>query len=855
MMSSRNRLNRWALVCIAAGCVLRFAGLTRGASDFVLPEQTRTGVEQAFYHFHPDEGTVIRAALALDSPFHPPITVYGLLPLYLARGVLEVAAGWGKGEWADLDSLWTQRRIYYAMRSLSALLASATVGLVWLLGRRVFGERTALLGTLFVAVAPLAIQQAHFFTVDGVFVGTTLVSFLALLTALATRRYAAYVVAGALVGVAGAARLNGLLLVLLQGHLQTADERIWRSLLDRRLWAAGLSGLLALVFLQPYLVTDPGVLWRSEEINDFAFALQIARGKILRLWSLVDVHTIPYWHYWTHLWPLGVGWPLTVAFALGVGYALRRRTIPETLMVSWCVLYFLTIGGLHTKYVRYLLPLLPFLCLLVAHLCAGIWRWNRYLGGVITGGLVLYTSLYGLAFARIYQREDSRIQAARWVAAQVPAGARIGVEGGCFSLQSLISEARHAKRPLQVSTLFGSRGYLSCRTAVDYLQEQVRELDYIAVVDVNRYQQFTAVPELYPVAAAFYRRLWDEELGFILLKRFKVYPALWGLEFRDDGVEPSFIGYDHPAVLIFKRADPVLFERSWKNWRGEMTADDSCIDGALHRVAALFAAQEWEAALDAIQLILRRHPEMKGIHFIEAAIHRHLGDSAKETAAFRNYLSGFDEGGAPYVKPWASSMSLADLGLPDLAMASLLGGVEMSVDFPPFARREMARSYIDLGRLLHRRDQEVFASQVYQLATKICPESETYRRIGEVLDGQGALEAASHAYRRALQLASDHVAARANLGRNLYLQGDLPAAAEQFQRVLERGKNSAALFYLGLVYLVQGQEAEAEEIFTQAMAEFGPVEGVRVGVVSELRERVRRREVKLEFLNAFWPEP
>jgi hypothetical protein len=71
---------------------------------------------------------------------------------------------------------------------------------------------------------------------------------------------------------------------------------------------------------------------------------------------------------------------------------------------------------------------------------------------------------------------------------------------------------------------------------------------YIALVDVNRAQQFAAVPDLTPTATAFYQRLLAGELGYRVMARFKTYPSLLGITFRDDAAEPSFIGYDHPAV-------------------------------------------------------------------------------------------------------------------------------------------------------------------------------------------------------------------------------------------------------------------------------------------------------------------
>ena len=69
--------------CLMLGTGLRFVGLTRGISDF---DPSRQSDQQTFYHFHPDEETLIRAALVLESSCAPPMTAYGLLPLYMLRG-------------------------------------------------------------------------------------------------------------------------------------------------------------------------------------------------------------------------------------------------------------------------------------------------------------------------------------------------------------------------------------------------------------------------------------------------------------------------------------------------------------------------------------------------------------------------------------------------------------------------------------------------------------------------------------------------------------------------------------------------------------------------------------------------
>jgi hypothetical protein len=147
---------------------------------------------------------------------------------------------------------------------------------------------------------------------------------------------------------------------------------------------------------------------------------------------------------------------------------------------------------------------------------------------------LFFKALQGLVFAQTYAEEDPRIQAARWLAQEVPAAAKIGLEKGAFTLHKLLAGERTTD--LNILHLFYTGPYMLCAQRVDYMQERAAKLDYIAVIRANRHRQFTAVPELYPVVADFYRRLVDGKMGY-----------------REVAHDPSFTGYDHPTVLVFQR--------------------------------------------------------------------------------------------------------------------------------------------------------------------------------------------------------------------------------------------------------------------------------------------------------------
>ena len=117
------------------------------------------------------------------------------------------------------------------------------------------------------------------------------------------------------------------------------------------------------------------------------------------------------------------------------------------------------------------------------------------------------------------------------------------------------------------------------------LREQLEEVDYIAIVDANRYSQFTAAPRAVPVFAAFYEQLVAGELGYERIRRFKRYPALGPVVFRDDGAEPSFLGYDHPAVLLFALREGMTPEEALEPLERRLQRLEGCPDRSLEEAS------------------------------------------------------------------------------------------------------------------------------------------------------------------------------------------------------------------------------------------------------------------------------
>ncbi|MBI2502139.1 MAG: glycosyltransferase family 39 protein [Candidatus Latescibacteria bacterium] len=781
-----------AALCLLLGAGLRLAGLMRDLSDFVLPVPEAAGMARVFYQFHPDEETLVRAGLKLDDPLSPPLTAYGTAPMYLVRGLLELVSI-GRGP-LDLDAPRDRPLIFLSARLLSVALSCLSLGLLFALGRRCWDVPVACLALFLAAVAPIGVQQAHFYTIDGLFTCLSLAIFyLALRVAEQEKRWH-YLLCGALIGACGAVRFNGLLLggVLLAAHLQaaplqTGERRLqWvrRRRGHRDLCLAGLAAAGVLLALEPFLLFSPELLSQVSTTDDLAYSLQVARGQLLSPWSLADLHTLPYLHYWTHLWPLGVGWPLTVVFLCSLGHALWRRRLPGLLALGWVVVGFALIGGLHTKHLRYLLPLFPFCCLLGADLLVWLSRWSprwQWAGWALSALVAGYTAFYGLAFVRIYLVEDSRIQAARWLAQHAPQGSAIGVEHGGFSLRELIVRPRHRQQLLNEGTLFGTHGYLSCASLQRYLAERLRYADYVVITDVNRYRQYLGAPEFYPAMAEFYRRLVAGQLGFTLVQRFKVYPALLGIAFRDDEAEPSFLGYDHPAVFILEQQQD--FAAVWERWAPE--ADPRCPDQQVRAAASALAAGDLQGALQQLAALRQSHPETRYSALIEAFIHHQQNQDDLERMALKRYVWGYgDLAHAAQFLPWAAAVSLMDADLDGLALQALADGYRRRASLKPVFLQTMADSYIDVAQVFYLQSNQEYARQVYQFSAQIQPRPLACNALGVFAYNARNYPEARAWWEQSLQLDSTQAEVHKNLFRASYLAQDYSRALHHLESAL-----------------------------------------------------------------------
>jgi 4-amino-4-deoxy-L-arabinose transferase-like glycosyltransferase len=561
---------------VLAGLAVRFYGLGWG-----LP-----------YHFHSDEFLLAASAEKLRTTpsvaqlirQEPRFYLYPPVLMYLNIGLVSASTLFRPFDHSDPASL---KLFYLLARGIVATFSLATVILLFFLGSRLYSRKTGLLAAFFMAFTVLHVRDSHFFCTD-----VPMTFFLVLILYLCAdivekNDLKTYLRTGIATGIALATKQTALLVipVILAAHLIS----IWRgrghSLPERRPALFSRSSLkkLAVVLgitILSFLIANPFVVMNPAQFLARSLkTFEYVKGANQPQWSFQFTGaTAGYW--FTNLLYYAMGPALEILCLLGTLWALWKRKWTDGLVLSFMAIYFVSLGFGYMKFIRYAIPLLPFLCLLGARLAAELYEIvkTRALRFLLTAGVILVGALsvfYTLAYLNIYKQDDVRIQASRWIQENIPRGSTIAYNISYdtplfgdmflhpqfydiytvgFGQDYFIKNDFYTLKALNFFT-YASESLNPPDTFRKYIRERLADADYI-VMGNEHSEQYAFRPREYPAVVQFFHRLYAEKLGFRLVRTFAVQPALLGMSIDDDRSELTFRLFDHPKVRIFRRVGP-----------------------------------------------------------------------------------------------------------------------------------------------------------------------------------------------------------------------------------------------------------------------------------------------------------
>ena len=463
--------------------------------------------------------------------------VYGALPP-LANGVTARLVGA-----ASLPG------IVHAGRVLVVLLDLVSLVLLWALARRLGGARAGTVAAALWATCGPAIQQSRFATVDVW--GTTAVLAVAWVTVGRCPSWRRLLAAGALAGVAGVCRPNLAAVVLMPAAAVALEW--YRNRNDG--WRRGAGALLQLAGVgSATLVTlkllDPGLFAAT-------FSLFPNPARLSALWQLGDIVAgrgqYPPNLQWadrravldplTNLLLWGTGPLLGVAVLAGCGRALRRLLLGEggwLPILAWCLPQ---AGWQLTRFVCSVRHLHSLLALGVV--AAAVWLtrgrpWLRWT-------TLATTAIWGLCWTGVALGEPTRLQASRWLVANLPAGSVVTAEYWDDALPLAgFGEERFQVRWLRVFEP-------DTPAKREELLATLAAADAVVLASQRGVGSICRVPDAYPLTSEFYHLLFSGALGFDLAATFQRRLGVGSLSLSDLGAEEALSVYDHPPVWVFRK--------------------------------------------------------------------------------------------------------------------------------------------------------------------------------------------------------------------------------------------------------------------------------------------------------------
>ncbi len=364
-----------------------------------------------------------------------------------------------------------------AARFVAVAIGLCGVGATWWLGRRAYGTGAAIVGAAAVAVATTHVAYSRMAVTDVLLT-------LAITCALALAVEGRIEWAGLAVGLAASAKYPGAIAAV---PVVVAGWGRWRAL-----------GRAAALAVAGFALTSPFVLIHAGEAwGDVSRVQRLARAG----WLGFENDPVTPVAYLDRLWE-ATG-PLLLVAVVGVVAALVRRTRTDLVLLSFAVVYWLTLMPQQAHFDRYVLPLVPVLAVLAGSVRAAV---------PVALVALLLPLAWSAADARELTRTDTRVRADAWVAANVPRSDRIAADPSTLPLPGRNVVRLELPGPGRLSDPERDLARLR-RQGVEWV-----------IVSGAVTDRVLAAPDTYPREALFYA-----QLGHTLEPAFGVFPEEPGL--------------------------------------------------------------------------------------------------------------------------------------------------------------------------------------------------------------------------------------------------------------------------------------------------------------------------------------
>ena len=384
-------------------------------------------------------------------------------------------------------------------RAVSAILQTGIIGLLFLTGRKLKGERVGFLAAVIGTFSAGLIQASHFLTVESLigFFGLAILFCLLNYENEGGRKNIWLLIAAVTLGLGIGTKVSFILFSLpFFSHKRPG--------LFKKAWPL----LMPIVVVLIFFLTNPFILAKFQDVKStLQYETNVAMGKMPVFYTRQFIGTVPGWFQLIQVFPFITGWLFVPFILLGLfvtcvkdGPSHGRRTV--LLMTVFSSLF--SFLPMWAKWTRYVVQVLPILILISA--IGADWLWEKGKTGKAVVILLIISFLpQFFSVMKVYGSPDNRLTAADWAAVNIPKTAKIFTEG--MDLGIIPFNPIHG----ETITLFNFYELDEDKTG----QKQIalntlnNENEYFISVSKRVYGNSLRSPDKFPASADFYRRLFD----------------------------------------------------------------------------------------------------------------------------------------------------------------------------------------------------------------------------------------------------------------------------------------------------------------------------------------------------------
>jgi hypothetical protein len=484
--------------------------------------------------FHPDETASLESSISILNQDQflrpgPEALGNGSMQFYIAAIIFKIGSVFGIFKIPPTNAK-ELANLYFAGRILTILMSAAVIYLTFLITKSSFGLNIALLSSFLLASIPAIVVSSHYFRSEIPALFWILLTFYFSIRIFNTKNTKYYVWAAISAGFATSTKYNSIFVVLLilATHIMSLPKKkrnLMSYFFDKRIIYSYF------VFIGAFIVGSIGILLYFDLFKERILKqLSYQRGSFLE-----SIGLGPGWlGYFTQILPYSLGIPLQVFSIFGLIWSFIKRKRWDIILLVWFISYYIILSSSNWWVVRYTVPLMPPLAILLARFIfhfpkTKLWKTVFLIVGLTVGTTSL---IYSLMLDSIYAAKDPRIMAHRWVRENVPFGKRIGID---LTPAAYYVPADNDKYQIISMRLDGKK---------------LNEIDYYIAND-QVYQHYLRLPNLFSYESRYFQNIIGAQT-FAKVIEFENPLKLFNWKFSKTYLPHDYL-YFQPKITIFRR--------------------------------------------------------------------------------------------------------------------------------------------------------------------------------------------------------------------------------------------------------------------------------------------------------------